>query len=124
MKEERSRLAARVEQLTQDAEKSKTTQDQGMERVLTSNARLLEEKDRLVREVERVSRLYAEAVAGSSLSSQGQGQGQGGGYGSEGELQKQVRNLQLEALAKDERIRGLEAENATLKNRIRKLASV
>eukprot|EP00392_Amoebophrya_sp_AT5.2_P017995 g18439.t1 len=124
LKEERSRLAARVEQLTQDAEKSKTTQDQGMERVLTSNARLLEEKDRLVREVERVSRLYAEAVAGSSLSSQGQGQGQGGGYGSEGELQKQVRNLQLEALAKDERIRGLEAENATLKNRIRKLASV
>ncbi|CAD7945662.1 unnamed protein product [Amoebophrya sp. A120] len=119
LQEERNRLAQRVEQLTQDAEKAKTSQDQGMERVMTSNARLLEEKDRLQREVERVSRLYADAVNHAAATSAGMG-----GYGSSDELQQQVRTLQVDSLKKDEKIRVLESENASLKTRIRKLASV
>ncbi|CAD7975324.1 unnamed protein product [Amoebophrya sp. A25] len=106
--EERNRLARRVDQLCEDAEKSKTTQDQSLERVMTSNARLLEEKDRLHREVDRVSRLYAEAVDSFSTSA--------GDSGRE--------RANAEVVQKDEKIRQLELENQQLKARIRKLASI
>ena len=93
--------------------------DQSLDRAAVSNARLLEEKERLEKENQRLSAMYAEAVrAGGRL------EGVGGAFGGAGAGAEGLRRLQLESVAKDEKLRQLEAENQGLKARIRKLASV
>lgn len=124
--DDRNRLASRVEQLCRELEKNKTAGDQSMDRVMQANARLLEEKDRLTGELERVSSMYAQQTAASGAQAQaggsyGTGFGVQGG-GNDGALQEQVQSLTAQLGGKDDAIRKLETENASLKARIRKLA--
>merc|ERR1711920_716207 len=60
--EERRRLALRLDSVLGDAEKEKAYHEQSVERVTTANARLMEEKDRAAREVQRLSKLYTESM--------------------------------------------------------------
>merc|ERR1712187_637094 len=60
--EERNRLSMRLERVIAEVEKEKGYHEQGLERVMTANARLREEKDRVAKEVQRLSQLYAESV--------------------------------------------------------------
>jgi len=60
--EERNRLSMRLEGLLREVEKEKGYHEQSLERVMTANGRLLEEKDRVAKEVQRLSQLYAESV--------------------------------------------------------------
>ncbi len=130
--DDRNRLAARVEQLSRELEKNKTAGDQSMDRVMQANVRLLEEKERLGAELERVSTAYAQMNASSGAAgatgfgqsgdgANGFGFGAAGG-GGDGALQQQVQALTAQLAAKDDVIRKLETENASLKARIRKLA--
>merc|ERR1712232_1393718 len=71
--DERKQLSARLELILREAEEDKARHEQERERAQTSNARLLEERDRIAQEVQQLSRLYEAAVqqlrTGGSLDS-------------------------------------------------------
>ncbi|CAL1150161.1 unnamed protein product [Cladocopium goreaui] len=60
--DERNRLANRLESTLNVLEKEKAYHEQSVERVTSANSKLMEEKDRIAREVERLSNLYTESV--------------------------------------------------------------
>merc|ERR1719277_2556339 len=60
--EERVQLSMRAETLLREMEREKAYHEQSLERVMQANARLMEEKDRAAREVERIGRLYTETA--------------------------------------------------------------
>mmetsp|Transcript_34577 Transcript_34577/g.98355 ORF Transcript_34577/g.98355 Transcript_34577/m.98355 type:complete len:665 (+) Transcript_34577:77-2071(+) len=121
--EERSRLSMRLEALLNDAGKEKAYHEQSVERLMTANARLLEEKDRAARDVQRLSQLYADSVQqfqdGATMAT---------AYGSEaahhGDCTEEddLRALRLDLATLEEALGRREQENESLKNRIRKLA--
>jgi len=124
--EERNRLSTRLEGLLREVEKEKAYNEQSLERVMTANARLLEEKDRAAREVQRLSQLYAESVQ------QLQGQSLTGTYRPDA-LQlttaslpsarpEEMTDTQARLSQVDEALKRKDMENESLKNRIRKLA--
>lgn len=115
--DERNRYASQVGQLLAELEKNKSTDNSTLEKVMTSNAKILEEKDKLQGELSRVSRLYSEAVRAATSSSNGSMASTSTGGNS-----NQV--LHQELIQKDARISELELENNGLRARIRKLASV
>merc|ERR1719450_2007326 len=56
--EDRNRIAAQLEALDRDKEKQKQQREAALERVMTQNTKLLEERERMEREKTRVSELY------------------------------------------------------------------
>jgi len=129
--EERSRLSSRLETLLNEFEKEKGYHEQSLERLMKANGKIMEEKDRSSREVQRLSQLYADSVK------QLQGVGQGGETdrtmmttgtlrpedgGSSDEGQDEVRKLTAELATVEESLVKREQENDSLKSRIRKLA--
>ena len=73
----------RVEQLCKDLEKGKVQGDQSLERVMNANARLLEEKDRVQKELERLSKLYSETIAELHSMQGGNANSAAGAHGKE-----------------------------------------
>merc|ERR1712083_856151 len=59
---ERNSLSMRLEGLLREVERDKGQHEQSLSRVMSANARLLEEKDSATKEVQRLSQLYAESV--------------------------------------------------------------
>lgn len=136
--EERNRLSTRMESVLRDAEKEKAYHEQSLERVMTANARLMEEKDRAAKEVQRLSQLYAESV--QQLQGVGRGGADGlsttsgifradslagtqaGGVGAGGVDPEELARVQAQLAQTDEALQRKEQENDSLKNRIRKLA--
>mmetsp|Transcript_120904 Transcript_120904/g.341923 ORF Transcript_120904/g.341923 Transcript_120904/m.341923 type:complete len:662 (-) Transcript_120904:159-2144(-) len=130
--EERSRLSARLEGLLREVEKEKAYHEQSLERVMTANARLLEEKDRAAKEVQRLSQLYAESVQQlqghsrmDSLSHTQSGlfntdslSNTRNGSANAAEFAR----LHTQVAKADEALKKKEQENEALKQRIRKLA--
>lgn len=128
--EDRNRLAMRLEGLLREVEKEKAYHEQSLERVCTANARLLEERDRAAREVQRLSQLYADSVQ--------QFQGASGDAGSRDPLAQtgvfrtesvqvdadpaEEARLQAQLAQLDASLTQREQENDALKGRIRKLA--
>lgn len=123
--EERARLASRVEAVLRDCEKEKAYHEQHLERVVTANAKIMEERDRAAREVERLSRLYVESV--QQLQRQPGHHDPSGTLGSD-EYDKplvhedELEELRRQILSLDDAIGKKEQENQSLKDRIRKLA--
>merc|ERR1719421_2000846 len=60
--EERSRLNMRMEAVHKELEKEKSYHESSVERLMAANGKLLEEKQRAEKEVQRLSQLYAESV--------------------------------------------------------------
>eukprot|EP00440_Ansanella_granifera_P044628 gb/GFBE01048365.1/.p1 GENE.gb/GFBE01048365.1/~~gb/GFBE01048365.1/.p1 ORF type:complete len:658 (+),score=174.26 gb/GFBE01048365.1/:1-1974(+) len=123
--EERNRLSMRLEAVLNNAEKEKAYHEQSVERVMTANGRLLEERDRIAKEVERLSRMYSESVnqlQGGLNETNASGvfrTDSGSGPPADPAEMARVRSS-LEEVDAD--IRKREQENESLKNRIRKLA--
>ncbi|CAE6946430.1 RAB3GAP2 [Symbiodinium natans] len=119
--EERNRLAARMDSALNVAEKEKAYHEQSVERVTTANARLMEERDRIAKEVERLSSLYAQSVAQLQASL---ADAQSGKFESAtGQTDPaEVALLRSEVEDLDATLRDREEENDALKTRIRKLA--
>merc|ERR1712048_320933 len=112
-------------------EKEKGYHEQSLERVNTANARLLEEKDRVAKEVQRLSQLYAESV--QQLQGRTDSLSNTSGVFRMDSLMNttnSVAEADLEELAAvrteleqvDEVLKSKEQENEGLKMRIRKLA--
>eukprot|EP00928_Gymnodinium_smaydae_P028953 TRINITY_DN21944_c0_g1_i1.p1 TRINITY_DN21944_c0_g1~~TRINITY_DN21944_c0_g1_i1.p1 ORF type:complete len:645 (+),score=158.40 TRINITY_DN21944_c0_g1_i1:138-2072(+) len=126
--DDRNRLAQRVEALDRDREKQKTLREAAVEKVMNSNARILEERDRLERERARMSELYQRTMGAMGASGRPAGSG---GYpsgaaaagaapaaASPGELEA----LRSEAARKAELLAKREQEGESLRSRLRKLA--
>lgn len=124
LKEERSRLGQRVENLTRELEKEKTHHEASLERVMTANGRLMEEKDRATKEVQRIGQLYADAVKTLQQTSSGPSASAGAAVAAatSGDDEEEIRRLQAQIAQADESILQKDQENESLKNRIRKLA--
>lgn len=132
LQEERNRLNTRLEGVSREAEKEKTYHETSLERVMTANSRLMEEKDRMEVECRRVAQLYAESVrqaeptAGTpgtlettqatSLEATAEAIGEANAQDAE------LRDLKAQIAQVNETIHAREQENESLKNRIRKLA--
>lgn len=106
--EEKSRLERQVEQMCRHSEHGKSSQEAQVERLMGANARLLEEKDRAEKENIRILALYDQTLAQLKA-----GTPEGG---SDPTVQATIQQQQ-------DRIEKLEQENASLKTRIRKLAT-
>jgi len=104
--DEKNRLNKQIENIAREKERGKNSQESQVERLMAVNAKLLEEKDREEQEKLKISQLYQETVA--QLRS-GTMAGNGGGDGALVQQQQET-------------IQRLEAENGSLKSRIRKLA--
>jgi len=129
--DEKSRLSARLELVCRDHEKEKAYHEQSLERVMTENSRVLEEKDRAEKEVRSVSQLYADAVkqlqqhstqAGALRSESMLDTTQLGVLRSGSTDQEEIERLRAEILQAETSIKQKELENESLKKRIRKLA--
>eukprot|EP00435_Cladocopium_sp_Y103_P041905 s2810_g11.t1 len=120
--DERNRLANRLESTLNVLEKEKAYHEQSVERVTSANSKLMEEKDRIAREVERLSNLYTESV--NQLQA-GQ-ETHGNIFRSDSEANSvdpaELAHLKLQADELDAAILEKEEENESLKTRIRKLA--
>merc|ERR1712190_38580 len=118
----------RLDSTLKDAEKEKAYHEQSLDRVVTANARLMEEKDRVAREVQRLSKLYTESM--NNMQNDSGPMGSGIGFGSEvseaaGDDEvdhDEIRRIQEQIKKADEALAKKEQENLSLKNRIRKLA--
>jgi len=127
VEEERNRLSMRLEGLLREVEKEKAYHEQSLERVMTANARLLEERDRTAREVQRISQLYAESV--NDMQSEVNQTNQTGVLRSERGVaepalvsEEEFARLRSQMAQADEDLKRKDQENESLKNRIRKLA--
>lgn len=124
--DERMRLAARLEHCLRDQEKEKVYHEQQVERLMQANARLHEEKDRTARDLQRLSKMYAESVA--QLQSAGGSAGPDFGadaaeqLGSARANPEEVVRIREELAQVDSAVRAKESENESLRTRIRKLA--
>eukprot|EP00746_Dinoflagellata_sp_MGD_P007702 gnl/MRDRNA2_/MRDRNA2_115301_c0_seq1.p1 gnl/MRDRNA2_/MRDRNA2_115301_c0~~gnl/MRDRNA2_/MRDRNA2_115301_c0_seq1.p1 ORF type:complete len:651 (-),score=156.24 gnl/MRDRNA2_/MRDRNA2_115301_c0_seq1:23-1975(-) len=124
--DERNRISMQVESMSRNLERGKCGHDASLERVMEANARLMEEKDRIEKEGKRTAQLYADSVrqlqqqqAGLMTSAYGIGGRPGQ---ASGQVAEDIRNLQHELAQRQEALAQKEAENDSLKTRIRKLA--
>jgi len=142
--DERNRVAVKVEQIDREREKQKQQREAALERVMTANARLLEERDRFEKEKARVSQLYQQtmgtmgatappaASAASSASGYPATAGASSGDGAEAAtlpLAPGAQTLSPDALRaelkqKTELLAKRESETESLRSRLRKLAMV
>lgn len=119
--EEKNRLNHRVEGLCREIEKEKTHHENSLERVMTANARLMEEKDRTERECRRIAQLYAESTQqAGDLNTTAPPPGQQAENA--GTSAEELRSLEAQIAQVNASIQQREQENESLKNRIRKLA--
>lgn len=122
--DERNRLANRLESTLNVLEKEKAYHEQSVERVTSANSKLMEEKDRISKEVERLSNLYTESVNQLQF---GLNEAQAGSvFRSDSEANPvdpaEMAHLKLQAEELEATILEKEEENDALKTRIRKLA--
>jgi len=124
--EEKSRLNQRLEGVQRGLEKEKSYHESSLERLLNANGKLLEEKDRSAKEVQRLSQLYAESVRNVQ-----QGVETVSGLVRDGSdavpavaatNQDELKELKMQVAQVDESLKKKEQENDSLKSRIRKLA--
>mmetsp|Transcript_62666 Transcript_62666/g.161765 ORF Transcript_62666/g.161765 Transcript_62666/m.161765 type:complete len:658 (+) Transcript_62666:50-2023(+) len=129
-KDERTRLSSRLESVLRDQEKEKVYHEQQVDRVTQANAKLHEDKDRVAREVQRLSQMYADAV--KQLQCEGSaGAGQADMFATDPADQvgssasadpEDVRRVRAALREKQSSLKSKQAENESLRNRIRKLA--
>lgn len=123
--DERNRVSVQVESMSRNLERGKTQHDASLDRVMEANARLMEEKDRIEKEGKRTAQLYADSVRQLQHQQQGlmtSAYGVGGPGQATAQVQEDIRNLQHEIAQRQEAMAQKEAENDSLKTRIRKLA--
>uniref|UniRef100_A0A7S2VMP6 Uncharacterized protein n=1 Tax=Zooxanthella nutricula TaxID=1333877 RepID=A0A7S2VMP6_9DINO len=128
--DERTRFSMRLESCLRDQEKDKVYHEQQIDRLMQANARLMEEKDRATREVQRVSTMYSDVASQLQREAAGQG-GQTDTFAADPADQadasapadpEEVARIRQLLSEKDEAIRAKEGENESLRTRIRKLA--
>mmetsp|Transcript_14345 Transcript_14345/g.25223 ORF Transcript_14345/g.25223 Transcript_14345/m.25223 type:complete len:661 (-) Transcript_14345:73-2055(-) len=127
--EERNRLCNRMETLSREIEKEKAYHESSLERVMTANARLMEERDRAEKEVQRLSKLYAESVQ-QVQSPDTEISASTGVFRLDSTAsspvtaadQEEMNNVRKQLAQIEEAIKRKDQENESLKNRIRKLA--
>lgn len=107
--DERNRLAVRIEALERDREKSKGSRESAVERMMTVNSKLLEERDQLEREKARISDLYAGVVESA---------------GTKQPAGPSLEELQAELAQKSAMLEAKQKETESLRSRLRKLATV
>lgn len=126
--EERSRLCMRLESVNRELEKEKSYHESSLERLMQANGKLMDEKNRAEKEVQRLSQLYAESVQNvqqgdkddqSALDRENSGASSPVSPPAD---QAEISRLQMEVAKVDESLKKKEAENESLKSRIRKLA--
>eukprot|EP00928_Gymnodinium_smaydae_P033021 TRINITY_DN23764_c1_g5_i2.p1 TRINITY_DN23764_c1_g5~~TRINITY_DN23764_c1_g5_i2.p1 ORF type:complete len:350 (-),score=105.30 TRINITY_DN23764_c1_g5_i2:105-1154(-) len=130
--EERNRLSVRLEAVLRECEKDKAYHEQTLDRLMTANSRLMEEKDRAAKEVAQISQLYAESVKQLQSPSVGgvhDPLAQTGIFRAESLVgdtndadPEEVSGIQAQIAELDEQLARKEKENESLKARIRKLA--
>jgi len=113
--DDRNRLAVRVEAMDKDREKQKQMREAALEKVMSANARCLEERDRLLKEKTRVSALYQQTMGAM---------GSDAGGGEEGADQATLEAMKAELARKEDNLGKREAEGESLRARLRKLAMV
>lgn len=126
--DERSRLSMRLEGVLRESEKEKAYHEQSLERVMTANTRLMEEKDRSAIEVQRLSLMYKEAV--NQLQNDPNPANQASLLRTEPTVnldtsaldQEELNRIRSQITQADETLMLKEQENESLKTRIRKLA--
>lgn len=126
--EERSRLSMRLEGVTRELEKEKSYHESSLERLMQANGKLMDEKNRAEKEVQSLSQLYAESVQNvqqgdkEEQSALGRENSDASFLVSAPADQEEISRLQIEVAKVDEALKKKEAENESLKSRIRKLA--
>lgn len=115
---ERCQLALRLEAILRECDKEKAYREQTLDRVMSANAKLMEERDRSAAEVVRVSQLYSNAVG--QLKADSDLLATVGFISSADGLD--VATLQEQLAQVDAQLEHREQENESLKNRIRRLA--
>jgi len=121
---ERNRLAERVEALDKDREQHKQQREAELERVMNENARLLEEKDRFEKEKARLAKLYHSMMGTMGYAPQAPAVVGVAGYEAAASLTMAHHGLRNELEHKIALISRREAENESLRARLRKLAMV
>jgi len=137
-RQEKNSLLARLEGALREAEKDKAYHRQSSERVMNANSRLLEAKDQVVLEMQRLSELYAESL--NQLQAQDTGSGGPTGAaacaaaladqrqpdpaGSVEELEARVGELRAQLARADEVLALRAQDNERMRSRIRRLAVV
>eukprot|EP00403_Amphidinium_massartii_P044764 CAMPEP_0178465262 /NCGR_PEP_ID=MMETSP0689_2-20121128/51265_1 /TAXON_ID=160604 /ORGANISM="Amphidinium massartii, Strain CS-259" /LENGTH=623 /DNA_ID=CAMNT_0020092185 /DNA_START=105 /DNA_END=1977 /DNA_ORIENTATION=- len=119
--DERNRLAVKVETMDRDREKEKAQREAALERVMATNARLMEERDRLLQEKVRISALYQSTMAAMGVDEASMAKAPDAGANGSGES---VEGLQALLAGKVEELRKVEEEGDSLRSRLRKLAMV
>lgn len=126
--DERNRTAVRVESLDRDHEKQKTQCEAALERVMTANARLMEERDRLQKEAARISSLYQSTMlamgATTDPSAPSAAAGVSDSQGGSGDCTAELEALRAEFAQKTELLNKRAQESEGLRTRLRKLAMV
>lgn len=117
--DDRNRLAVRVEALDRDREKQKAYKESALERVMNANARLLEERDRFVKETARVSDLYQQTMGAMGAVDQVGAETAAGGMSA-----ADFEALNADMVQKTELLAKREQESEYLRTRLRKLAMV
>lgn len=115
---ERCQLALRLEAILRECDKEKAYREQTLDRVMSANAKLMEERDRSAAEVVRVSQLYSNAVG--QLKADSDLLMTVGSISSADGLD--VATLQEQLAELDAQLEQRDQENESLKNRIRRLA--
>ncbi|CAE8586487.1 unnamed protein product, partial [Polarella glacialis] len=120
--DERNRLSVRVEAMDRDREKQKQQRESALERVMTANARCLEERDKLEKEKTRVSKLYQQTMgAMGAVSQAGAAASNSSGSGVDAAT---LEALRAECAQKQELLAKRAQEGESLRTRLRKLAMV
>merc|ERR1712007_117741 len=122
--EERAHLSARVDNFRGEQERQKAYHQSSIDRMMAANSQLHQKKDRLRKELDRTSQLYAASVAQVQQTSEIATRNEtftSMSLPSHAEREEKAR-LRAEILETDEAIRKKELDNDSLKNRIRKLA--
>lgn len=116
--EERNRLRENCEAMDRDSVRSKREHERQIERLSETNARILEERDRLHAELARVSTLYTSTLAafsGSGLCS--------GAKTVDDTVVRRPHELREELTSKLDRLRELREHGEVLSTRLHKLAA-
>lgn len=123
--EERNRLAIRVDGLDRERERQKQHRESALERYMNGNARLLEERDRLEKEKNRVSELYQRTMGAMGAVPQAGAAAATGSVAAEGRCdQATLEAMRKELAQKTETLGKREQEGESLRARLRKLAMV
>jgi len=116
---ERCQLALRLEAVLRECDKEKAYREQTLDRVMSANAKLMEERDRSAAEVVRLSQLYSKAVGQLKADSDLLTTTSASISNVDG---LDIETLQEQLAEVDAQLECRDQENESLKNRIRRLA--